>query len=387
MSAAPPKVVFFWRAFLPYHRARLAAVIAQEQSLGVEVLGLQAVEAPTDYEFLNDDESLRSERIAACFPESSLADISARQLFDRAFEILEKIHPIVVFCPAAAFPEGMAAINWRARHGGRVYIMDDAWELTDRSGALKRIIKRIIHKGVDGAFAPAEEYKTYWRDYGVPPERVLTKVHVVDNDAFARPAEWPRFPRFLFVGRDLPRKGLRVALAAYARYRQSTDSPWEFHIVGPHDPAAYQAEGVRLRGALHGRKLHEEFWSASAFIMPSDFEQWGLVVNEAMAASLPVIASRGVGAARSLIEDEFTGWTFDAQDAARLASLMISVSRLSADEMRKVTFAARKKITAEYSLDAFIDSVRRGLAMPRRAEPGLLTAIVRRSWTGKIKNY
>jgi glycosyltransferase involved in cell wall biosynthesis len=388
LEASRPKVVLLWRAFLPYHRARLAAAIAQEERLGVEFHGLQAVDKPTDYEFLGGADRTSSERITACFPGSSFGDLNVRQLFRRVFEILENLSPIAVFCPSPAFPEGMAAINWRARYGGRVYLMDDSWELTDPSGFFKRTIKRIIHRGVDGVLAPADEYQSYWQAYGVPAERVFDKVHVVDNAAFERPPQWPRAPRFLFVGRDLPRKGLGLAIDAYAVYRQSVSAaPWEFHIVGPHNPDRYCPEGVRIRGPLHGRQLHEEFWNASAFIMPSDFEQWGLVINEAMAAELPVIASRGVGAARSLIIDGITGWTFEAQNRLALSSAMSMVGSLTSREFESVTQAALKKITTEYSLNSFVESVERALAMPRRGSPGWLSKLVLATWHGRMNTY
>jgi glycosyltransferase involved in cell wall biosynthesis len=57
-------------------------------------------------------------------------------------------------------------------------------------------------------------------------------------------------------------------------------------------------------------------------VLPSDYEPWGLVVNEAMASGTPVLASDRVGSARDLIEPGQNGWIFPAGDVAALAATL-----------------------------------------------------------------
>ena len=59
---------------------------------------------------------------------------------------------------------------------------------------------------------------------------------------------------------------------------------------------------------------------ASAFVHPSTTEQWGLVVNEAAAAGLPLIVSERCGCAPELVRQGVTGFLFDPYDIDAICS-------------------------------------------------------------------
>jgi glycosyltransferase involved in cell wall biosynthesis len=143
---------------------------------------------------------------------------------------------------------------------------------------------------------------------------------------------------FLYVGALSPEKNLRRTLQAYRVYSEKIDrEAWDFVIAGA------GAEESRLRQTLDARTLEsvkflgfhpwEELGTiyglASCFILPSLSETWGLVVNEAMAAGLPVLVSERCGCVPELVEEGRNGYTFDPYDVAQLADLM---GRLSQDE-------------------------------------------------------
>lgn len=67
---------------------------------------------------------------------------------------------------------------------------------------------------------------------------------------------------------------------------------------------------------------------AGAFIHPALQEQWGLVVNEAMACGLPIGVSKTVGAAYDLVEDGVNGFKFDPNE---MSSIEGALTRLAAD--------------------------------------------------------
>ena len=71
--------------------------------------------------------------------------------------------------------------------------------------------------------------------------------------------------------------------------------------------AAESHEKIRYAGRLNGDELLKTYYTADAVVLPSHFEPWGLVVNEAMAAGCPVIVSDKVGCVDDLVEHEKTG--------------------------------------------------------------------------------
>jgi len=156
-------------------------------------------------------------------------------------------------------------------------------------------------------------------------------VYSYDSNAFSgslqkrelQAKDWPK--RFLYVGRYVESKGLRQLFEAYDAYRETVTDPWELHCcgAGPLEVLFDNRVGVRNLGFCQPRTLPNVFDSAGVFILPSKYEPWGVVVAEAMAAGLPVIASDACGATVELVRDNYNGFVFDPTDGAELLERML----------------------------------------------------------------
>lgn len=137
--------------------------------------------------------------------------------------------------------------------------------------------------------------------HGVEAARLAVNPYGVDLARFAAltAPRRPRPPRILFVGQVGLRKGVPWLLEAFARLGGDA----ELHLVGPMEPAfrplltRWPGERVHLHGALRGEALVQAFAGADLFCLPSIEEGFGMVVLQAMAAGLPVVASTATGAA------------------------------------------------------------------------------------------
>jgi glycosyltransferase involved in cell wall biosynthesis len=282
-------------------------------------------------------------------------------------------------------------------------MMDDAWERTDTRTWFIRSAKRTIHRSIDGVFVPAESHAGYFRSLGFPDDRIVFGVDVVDNDYFAECAGLARVAMartraardlpadyFLFVGRLLPRKGLTTLLDAYGAYRRATTGrTWSLVLVGSGpDEAELRRRtagdrDVHVVGRKSGRELADYYGLAGALVVPSAWDPWALVVNEGMASGLPVIVSRGCGCASELVEEGANGWTFESGDARRLAEILGTASRMSADLLAQMG-SRSSEIIAGWSLDRYVAGVVDALSIPRRVRPDPLSRIAARLWKGRI---
>ena len=111
---------------------------------------------------------------------------------------------------------------------------------------------------------------------------------------------------------------------------------------------------------MPGFKQYEElpiyYGLANAFIHASTSEQWGLVVNEAMASGLPVIVSNRCGCAPELVEEGINGFTFDPDDQEQLANRLLEVASLSSDRRQGLGDAGRR-IVANFGPERFADGL------------------------------
>ncbi|MDB5393546.1 MAG: kanE 3 [Rhodospirillales bacterium] len=170
---------------------------------------------------------------------------------------------------------------------------------------------------VDKYVALSEHSRSLFIRGGFSPAEVVVKPNFVSApppEAVAR-----RVPFVLFVGRLVPEKGIPTLLRAWSR-PTAPDVPLVVVGEGPLASDVAAAGGnVHLLGSKTRPEVYKLMRRASLLICPSEWsEPFGLVIVEAFANALPVLAA-GIGAARELIDHGRTGYLFDAADPDMLA--------------------------------------------------------------------
>lgn len=155
----------------------------------------------------------------------------------------------------------------------------------------------------------------------------------------------PDVPLLLFVG-DFYRKGLAVAINALAAAKSREA---RLLVVGRGEEEAFRAQAASLGVAerLHftgfQRDVRPYFAAADAFVFPTRYEPFGMVVTEAMAAGLPVITSTVAGAAEVITPGVDGLVVADPEDAAAFAS---AIDALLADPERARAMGAAARVAA-----------------------------------------
>jgi glycosyltransferase involved in cell wall biosynthesis len=166
-------------------------------------------------------------------------------------------------------------------------------------------------------------------------------------------------PRIVFVGILCRRKGLLDLMPALGELQRRSVTDWRLELIGDATDGAHEAaevtEAVRasgwedaLVGSLHGSALRERLAAADIFILPSRAEGQPMAIIEAMAAGLPVIATR-VGAVPDMIRDDVEGLLTTPQAPHELAD---ALERLVVDPdlRRRLGAAARRRALERYSV-------------------------------------
>lgn len=160
---------------------------------------------------------------------------------------------------------------------------------------------------------------------GIPAERILTGYSVVDTAHFGRKSGEGREAVLLCVARFSPEKNLGALIDAFKASRLADSC--RLRLIGGGgerenlEKRIGNCPAIEIRDWVSYGELPEEYARARWFILPSRFEPWGLVVNEAMAAGLPVIVSRACGCQPDLVTER-NGFVFDHQSAGALKAVL-----------------------------------------------------------------
>ena len=203
---------------------------------------------------------------------------------------------------------------------------------TTRTHRLTRRLTEGVYRGSDAIVAYGDHVKRFLTAVpGVTPDKVHVAGQAVNPDRF-EPVEPHRdgsSAEILFIGQFKEYKGVPTLLDAFGML---ADTPARLRLIGngPLEPAIRQRAlpGLEIVGHVPQAELPKELARARCLVLPSettelDREPWGLVVNEAMHAGLPVVASTAVGAAAGgLVEDGKNGFVFPEGDAGALAEAL-----------------------------------------------------------------
>ncbi len=365
------KIITIWQTYGPYHIARVAAL--EQVFRDSEVMCFSHCTDSIDYPFFN------------LHPKKNLVLVRKNASELRFIESLHATllalwseRPDLVLTCGYERPETLASIIYAKMTGKLVFLMLDN-QLNDRPrNAFVELIKRLYLPFFSGFIYGGDTHKDYLRHLGVPGFREVHGYNCVDNESIwqatlvARKTKKPLFSGndyFICVARLIPKKNLMRLMRAYAMYVEQCGSimrPWSLVICGDGPErasieASIQALGLVDLVILAGRVDEFEdmvnyYAFARALVLAShENEQWGLVVNEAMASGLPVVVANQCGCASSLVKDGENGFAFDGTSAELLAAHLLWLHE-HADRLEKMGERSRE-IIKEYSPEHFANNV------------------------------
>lgn len=264
--------------------------------------------------------------------------------------------------------------------GTRVLIRGDT-RLSAHHGksAWKKQFKQWLFRGIDGCVSIGSLNRNYYEWLGMPSERIYFAPFCIDNDAFdlgaSRSMMREKFRRELgielaarvivFASKLTVRKRVMDLISAMAGICKS-HSDVILIVAGSGseetallESAAIKTGWLRFVGFKNQSELPVLFAASDLFVLPSSDEPWGLVVNEAMAAGLPVIVSDDVGAAPDLVEGKDTGLIFPVGDIRRLADALEYL--LDSPEALERMGRNARAIIKEWSVSASAEGIARAV--------------------------
>lgn len=251
----------------------------------------------------------------------------------------------------AAKTQGLPVLMRSETHPG---LRRTKWKRWIRDSVLS-----IGYRFVDGFLAIGTANRAYYRALGVPDGKIFDVPYSVDNDRFiAAAALTPEQrtevrrkyglsvdrPVVLYASKFMHRKHPDDVIHAVARLHDKDQAATLF-MVGTGEMEqdlralsnSLNMENVVFGGFINQSELPNVYAASDIFVLPSENEPWGLIVNEVMCAGIPVVVADEVGCVPDLVEDGVNGYHMKAGD---VGSLAMALEKLLADRMLRQRMGA-----------------------------------------------
>jgi glycosyltransferase involved in cell wall biosynthesis len=246
--------------------------------------------------------------------------------------------------------------------------------------ALRRPLLSALYRTIDGFLAIGSANREFYRAMGVPDNRISLVPYTVDNARFTtratlseeqRAAVRERYgissdrPAILFISKFMRRKHPDHLVEA-ARRLAAEGLAFDLVLAGNGE---MQAELERLAsdlpnvvmpGFVNQQEMPTILAACDIFVLPAEDEPWGLIVNEAMCAGLPVVVSSEVGCVADLVKDGWNGHTFEARDIDGLTNALRPI--ISDPSLRKAMSARSRELIDNWSYQECLAGLREAVA-------------------------
>jgi glycosyltransferase involved in cell wall biosynthesis len=320
-------------------------------------------------------------------PGTTGAVASAAALYQKGGKIVRwleenRVRAVVVF--GYNDPGRLRIIGWCDRHGIPCFVFGDSNIKGDLLSGIRAVLKRLLVGWVvdtaTGMFACGSLGAAFFRKYGANPRRIYYFPYEPDyaeiqklpcdyvDEMMAKYCLAPGRRRIVFSGRLAEQKQPDLAIASFLAIAPQRpdwdlvmlgDGPLRQRLVQQVPPSL--AQRVTWTGFVNDQAAVSAIYRASdVLLLPSKFEPWALVINEAAAAGLAIVASDVVGAAAELVRDGFNGRVFAPDAPAQLVDCLLGVT--SAENIDAMKAASLRVLEDWRRVADPIDGLRKALA-------------------------
>jgi glycosyltransferase involved in cell wall biosynthesis len=259
---------------------------------------------------------------------------------------IERADPGVIVAGGYSYVAMWEAKRWARARGIPLLL----WSESNSQDARRNLwpvefAKRKFIQACQGYVVPGKSAAEYLASFGVGKEKISLAPNAVDVKRFATSAELARrdlrgrkrlgLPAqyFLYVGRFVKSKGIYDLLNAYAKLPDKIRYRVGLVFVGDGEERNelmrrsrdLRAGCIMFPGFVQRDELPDYYANAIALVFPTYSDPWGLVVNEAMACGIPVIATDAAGSIADMVCDGMNGYVVGAADADRLSQAMLKL--------------------------------------------------------------
>ncbi|MBT3791671.1 MAG: glycosyltransferase family 4 protein [Rhodospirillales bacterium] len=333
------RIIFHWAQFGPYHADRCLG-LARALGDTHQVIGVAFAGHSREYLWQPLSEGVGFQ-MEIFFPGKMVEEVSfLRRLSGLLFSCFRLRAKHIFLCHCTA-PETLFSAIILRLCGKRVYVMSES-KFDDKPRSIWfELFKKIIYLPYCGGLVGGRRTWDYLRFLGCSDNRLAEGYDSISIDRVQAEAGVDPAPagmafqdrHFTIIARFVPKKNIDMAIDAYARYRERVGSSARALVIcGSGElekdlkARADGIAGIQFPGFLQSKAIAKTLSQSLALILPSTEEQWGLVVNEALALGVPALVSDNVGSRDSLVRNGVNGYVFEPDNPEGLARFMEDIA-------------------------------------------------------------
>jgi glycosyltransferase involved in cell wall biosynthesis len=321
----------YWKGRIKYLRQFLAA-----HNITLYSIELFGKGSPYAFDPYDSDNCL--------FPDNSYDELSKSEIKAKLYKKLDEINPDVIIAGSIVFFSGALGIHWCRSNNKHFIMFDDGKPSFIKRNPFVQYIKDTITGQADALWLPSVDYDIEYKGVFENPW-FFHGYDTVDNDLFKIDGEKQfNHNKITCIGRLVEIKNFDNLLRAW-KIVETANNSYRLSIIGSGPlqddllnlKSELGLERVDFDGMINNQDIPTYLFKSDAFVLASFAESWGLVVNEAMAAGLPVLLSNRIHASVPLLRDGENGYSFEPYNIDEMAKKILQFINLDIAEKKAMS--------------------------------------------------
>jgi len=348
-------------------------------SKGIDFFVLQLAYSERSRLALKTDLSVHKYPYTVLFPDKAIEDIRTVEKILSLLSEVKTYKPDIIYLNGYYDLAYWFVLIYCKITGTRLIIDFESNEISRKRVWWKESVKKIFLKNCDGLVCLGTKAAEYALKLNVPSSKILSTKNVgVDNDALLKIFDEEFVLRskrkqqlglpmynFVYAGRFVERKNLDMLIRSFDRAKKisAKGNDWGLILSGEGEQKTQLTQlisdinisSVCFMEPCEWYEVPIRYTLADVAVLPSMFEPFGFITNEAMVYSMPVLVSDRCGSAADLVIDDYNGFQFNPYDENDLLEKILLL--MNNTERFKKWGTNGKKIIDEWSPDIIVDEL------------------------------
>jgi glycosyltransferase involved in cell wall biosynthesis len=304
-----------------------------------------------------------------------ILELEKTSLFGKRKKLIEycdRLKPCAILIYGYYLPEHWILRSYCEKNSVPLLFIGENFSPLSKSGIKSQLKSKLLDwffKEVKAIVSIGKKNQDWYSQFKIKKEIIFPAKYCVENGFFIAPTSlqalkqtWRKklgipenAPTLLFVGRLFDRKRPFDFLKIHEKL-----SSLGYHSVlagtGPFETELRkkQSSTFHVLGFQNQEQIKECYYGSDLLIVPSEFETWGLVVNEAAASGIPSLVTDKCGVAEDLVIQDKTGGIYPVGDIGKATEW---IKNLTQEKMKSMGEKIRSKVTEEYSTNQMAEQI------------------------------
>lgn len=268
--------------------------------------------------------------------------------------------PQVILCSGWGNKDYLRWVKVYGKSSKNVICFDNQWLGTFKQKFLTLISGITFLKRFNYAWVPGEPQREYALKLGFKSKNVFTGLYPADSELFRHIGErklknrgpYPKV--FLSVARYIKQKDLPTLWQAFTEANSLCGNQWMLECIGYGDlyDTRLQNNYIRHNGFKQPNEMESFLIQAGVYVLPSNYEPWGVAVHEMAICALPLVLSNKVGSATMFLNSD-NGFLFEAGNKLELTNVLVKIMKMDDQQLwhmaERSYFYAQKLSSKDWS--------------------------------------